>query len=89
MIYNLGGDPSQSREECLAAAESFIDCDNHPTEVDLAERVHCTCRCALPGAATDGTCQCGEGFTCAEVLSQEGSAVHGSYCVHSEVAPGG
>ncbi len=79
MVYRLDGDPSQSFEECIAAGGSPQACTIHPTDEDINARVFCSCRCDGAGGAP--TCECGDGFTCTEILNQGGAGLRGSYCV--------
>jgi len=71
--------PSDPRKLC--------EDDNEPgclSESKLEESVYCTCRCGLPKGESGGgqeLCGCPDGFTCAEVLTQGGPGVRGSYCV--------
>ncbi|MEM9068745.1 MAG: hypothetical protein AAGE52_09570 [Myxococcota bacterium] len=85
---------SGSREACEQANERRIrraeedgedvgeldDCEPLPS---IADRVHCSCRCSLPGGETDETtCACGEGFVCVDDAFTSGSdEIQGGYCL--------
>lgn len=86
MVYQLEGDPSESREECNDRGGA--DCAFKPIMADIDDRVFCTCRCDAPVGNGAPLCACGEGFTCTQVLDLGGDGIRGSYCVRDSTLDG-
>lgn len=87
MVYQLQGDPSRTREDCEAEFGTGA-CPNNPRQIDIDERVYCTCRCDAPVGNGAPLCACGDGFTCTQVLDLGGDGIRGSYCVKDETLDG-
>lgn len=79
LVYQLAGDP---RESCKAGSASTC-----ASQDEVAKRVYCTCRCNAQGSGF-GECECPDGFSCEEVLTQGDRGVRGSYCVRNDTATG-
>jgi hypothetical protein len=73
LVFRLHGDPAS---DCAPSAD--VEC---ATPADVAERVHCTCRCdTIDSHAAE--CECPKGFSCAPILDRSpGSS--GGYCVRN------
>ena len=76
--------PSDPRELCSSQDDAEPGC----LETAALERsVYCTCRCGVPsGVSTSNQtlCSCPDGYRCAEILTQGGPGVIGSYCVRAD-----
>jgi hypothetical protein len=76
LVSGLSGDPRPG-------------CTGHPgcaSPSEVAKRVFCTCRCAVPEDSAD-SCTCPSGFSCMSILGQGAPTVRGSYCVRGDVVP--
>ena len=83
LVYEFGGDPSETREACESDGSS--GCSELPTADEVHRSVYCTCRCAVPDDSTATPCSCPTGFTCGEnLLSLGGSGIRGGYCIRDE-----
>lgn len=86
LVYELKGDPTHTPGEtgCMPGVGDCV------SDTDVAERVYCTCRCALPEGAQDmdtPLCTCPDGFECRPVLELGGPGIRGSYCVNADTPP--
>lgn len=88
MVYQFGSttalDPTESREDCMAAGGDPARCALLRPAAEIDERVYCTCRCSLSEGSSSNTptCECGEGFTCRDdLLTLGGEGIRGGYCV--------
>jgi len=82
LVSGFEGDPTRSREECLA--EGGADCNELPPESAIDDGVYCSCRCeAVPGSRTP-TGECPSGFVCTEdLVNLGGEGIQGGYCVRA------
>ena len=76
LVYRLRGDP---RESCMSSPLPDAPVCASPREVE--ERVYCSCRCDAPEGFPE--CECGDGFTCVDLLAQGSDEVRGGYCVRN------
>lgn len=85
LVYGLDGDPSLSQEECLAAGGNATECSVYPVQVEIDDRVFCSCRCDAPAGSGAPTCDCPGGYSCQEVLTIGSDGERGSYCVPKDI----
>jgi hypothetical protein len=66
-------------------ADPRVTCEQNPgkpgcvAESEVANGVHCTCKCG--GPETVEHCKCPQPFVCLEILTLGGDGIKGSYCV--------
>jgi hypothetical protein len=92
IVYQLMGAPFGSTPDCQTIEDTVATTCANQTETDL--RVYCTCRCDAPPESTASLCDCPEGedatdpegFTCVEVIDQEGAGagIRGDYCLRNK-----
>lgn len=81
MVYRFRGDPNRlTSEQCgMQQDAGAVACG---LQEEVEDRLYCTCRCRAGEDAGENVplCECGEGFTCIDVL--QGAAQYaGGYCV--------
>ncbi len=76
LVRQFEGDPR-------VTVESDPACSDCPTQAEVDERIHCTCRCAVPDDVDAETCPCPVGFTCEPLFEMGEPDTVGSYCVRS------
>lgn len=84
LVNEFEGDPTISVEECVRAGQSEPDCvqQGFLREADILQNIYCSCRCDTDsGDPNTPLCDCGDGFSCEEIVSQGSPGVQGSYCV--------
>jgi hypothetical protein len=90
-VYVNSGSSACSSGACLiyhwadsAAAPGAPDGDGVAKEIDFEARAQCSCRCDSRGSGAP-ECQCGDGFECVDVVTDEGpAALAGGYCVRAD-----
>ena len=73
LVFHLHGDPSPDCERSEGKT-----C---PTAEEVERSVYCSCRCDAPEGDPGSLCDCGDGFSCEEILPDGPPGVRGSYCV--------
>jgi hypothetical protein len=79
LVYGLSGDP---REGCVSIAPDPSSGDPGrlcATEVDIEDRIYCSCRCDAPDGYAE--CGCPDGFSCVDAFEHGGDDIRGGYCV--------
>ena len=75
LVYKLAGYPDGAcpiGEPCASQEETD-------------RRIFCSCRCRAPAGSDSPTCECGEGYSCEEVLDVGDEGARGSYCIKNEI----
>ncbi len=86
IVYGISGFPDRIVGSPACAAAGNVGC---VTEQEIAQRIHCTCRCRLPGESADAPrCECGDGFHCRSALPAGPDGVRGGYCLRDDADPG-